>query len=76
METVAFTNKISLKITFTIKTTFSEQTNKKKQLFFLAAPHGMWDLSFPTRIKPVPPAVGAWSLNHWTTRELPRANKF
>ena len=22
-------------------------------------------------IKPVPPAVEAWSLNHWTTREVP-----
>ena len=22
-------------------------------------------------IKPMPPAVGVWSLNHWTTREVP-----
>ena len=24
-----------------------------------------------TRVKPRPPALGAWSLNHWTTREVP-----
>ena len=24
------------------------------------------------RIEPVPPALGAWSLNHWTTREVPQ----
>ena len=23
-------------------------------------------------IEPVPPAVEAWSLNHWTAREVPR----
>ena len=23
-------------------------------------------------IKPMPPEVGVWSLNHWTTREVPR----
>ena len=23
-------------------------------------------------IEPMPPAVGAWSLNHWTTREVPK----
>ena len=22
-------------------------------------------------IKPIPPTLGAWSLNHWTTREVP-----
>ena len=22
-------------------------------------------------IEPVPPALGQWSLNHWTTREIP-----
>ena len=22
-------------------------------------------------IKPIPPALGAWSPNHWTTREVP-----
>ena len=25
-------------------------------------------------IKPVCPAVEAWSLNHWTTREFPKVN--
>ena len=33
--------------------------------YFLAIPCGMQDLS-PPGIKPVPPAVEAWSLNHWT----------
>ena len=32
--------------------------------------HGMWDLTFPLEIEPVPPAVEAWSLTHWTTREV------
>ena len=40
---------------------------------FLAVLRGMWDLSSPTRdqIKPMPTAVEAWSLNHWTAREVP-----
>ena len=39
---------------------------------------GMWNLelqhvgsSSPTGIEPRPPALGAWSLSHWTTREVP-----
>ena len=56
-----------------------------KYLFiYLAAPGlrwGMWDLLivacglyFPDRgSNPGPPALGAWSLNHWTTREVPGA---
>ena len=40
-------------------------------LFFLAAPHGMWDLSFPTRDWTSAPALEAQSLNHWTAREVP-----
>ena len=31
----------------------------------------MWDLVPWLDIKPGPPALGAWSLNHWTTREVP-----
>ena len=31
----------------------------------------MRDLSSPTRDQPVAPAVEAWGLNHWTTREAP-----
>ena len=27
-------------------------------------------------IKPVPPAVEAWSLNHWTAREVPGSQPF
>ena len=30
---------------------------------------GMWDLVPQPGIKPYPPALGAWSLCHWTTRE-------
>ena len=40
-------------------------------LFGLQVACGMWDLSSPPGIKPVPPAVKAQSLNHWTTREAP-----
>jgi len=29
---------------------------------------------FPPGIKPWPPALGAWSLSHWTTREVPKAH--
>ena len=32
---------------------------------------GMWDLVPWPGIKPRPPALGAWSLSHWTTREVP-----
>ena len=31
----------------------------------------MQNLSFPTRDKPIPSTVEAWSLNHWATREVP-----
>ena len=43
-------------------------------LFILAAPDlscSMWDLVPQPGIKPGPPALGAWSLTHWTTREVP-----
>ena len=32
---------------------------------------GMWDLVPWPGIEPEPPALGAWSLSHWTTREVP-----
>ena len=31
----------------------------------------MWHLSSPTGTEPVPPALEAKSLNHWTAREGP-----
>ena len=31
----------------------------------------MWDLVPWSGIKPRSPALGVWSLNHWTTREVP-----
>ena len=39
--------------------------------FFKATPHGLWDLSAPTRNWTRATAVKAPSPNHWTTRELP-----
>ena len=32
---------------------------------------GLWGLSSAPGIKPVPPALEAWSLNHRTAREVP-----
>ena len=40
-------------------------------ILFLAALHSMWDHSSLTRIEPTLPALEAWSLKHWTTREVP-----
>ena len=31
----------------------------------------MWDLAPQPGVEPMPPAVEARSLNHWTTREVP-----
>ena len=39
---------------------------------FLAALRGMQDLSSLTRDRTCAPAVEVQSLNHWTTREVPR----
>ena len=36
---------------------------------------GVWDLSYPTRAKHEPAALGG-SLNHWTTREIPECVHF
>ena len=33
---------------------------------------GMWDLVPRPGIKPEPPALGMWSLSHWTIREVPQ----
>lgn len=33
---------------------------------------GMWELLLWPGIKSGPPAMGAWSLSHWTVREVPR----
>ena len=34
----------------------------------------MWDLVPRPGIELRPPALGAWSLTHWTTREVPKAS--
>ena len=31
----------------------------------------MWDLGFPAKDQTHTPCIGRWSLNHWTTREVP-----
>ena len=44
-------------------------------MVYLAAPGlscSMWDLVSWPGIEPRPPAWAAWSLNHWTSREVPR----
>ena len=47
----------------------------KKKIFVYLATLGfgccMWDLVLWTEIEPGPPAVGAWSLSHWTIRVSP-----
>ena len=35
-------------------------------------PQGMWDLSFPNRDWTCIPCIGKRSLNHWTSRKVPR----
>ena len=39
--------------------------------FFLAMPHGVWDLSFPTEDPTCVPCSGSVRINLWTTREVP-----
>ena len=34
-------------------------------------PRGMWDLSYPTRAWTCTPRIERWSLNDWTTKEVP-----
>ena len=38
--------------------------------YFLAVPQGLWYLTSQPGIKPMPPVLEVWSLNHWTTREV------
>ena len=49
---------------------------KNKNLFIYSAvlglSCGMWDLVPQPGIEPRIPALGAWSLSHWTTSEVPR----
>ena len=44
------------------------------QVFFW--PGSMWDLSSPTRDQTCTPCIERWSLNHWTTREIPKSIVF
>ena len=36
----------------------------------------MWDLVFWPGIEPEPPVLGAQSLSHWPTREMPTLSSF
>ena len=51
-----------------------------KLTFFLGHAASMLQacgISFPQPgMKPVPPAMEVWSLNHWTAREVPRLTYF
>ena len=41
---------------------------------FLTTKQGIWGIWVPwLGIELIPSAMGAWSLNHWTTREVPKA---
>ena len=40
-------------------------------IFLVFWPQGMWDPSSPTRSLTHTPCIGKWSLNHWTTMEVP-----
>lgn len=40
---------------------------------FFSAPHGVWDLSSPTTDQTHAPSLEAYTLNHWTAREVPVA---
>ena len=45
---------------------------KKMNLFILELCCVAWRIQFPSpHTEPLPPAVEAWSLNPWTTREVP-----
>ena len=33
--------------------------------------YSLWDLISRPEIEPGPPALGVWSLSHWTTKEVP-----
>ena len=56
------------------KRTTREASQVAEVSFFLFLPHHeSCGISVPwPRIEPMLPAVKAWSLNHWTTREFPR----
>ena len=43
---------------------------------FVAMLHSMQDPSSPIRDETCVPFVGRWSLNHWTTREVPSLQSF
>ena len=57
-----------------------DHQDKRKQAFFFlificqcwVLSCSMWDLVPWPKTKPRPPAVGAWSLSWWTTREVPK----
>ena len=57
---------------------YEVSVSRVSQTFFLLLfslsfwPRSMWDTNSSTGIQPTPPALEAQSLNHWTTREVPK----
>ena len=45
------------------------------KIFIYLASCGMWDFVSRPGMEPMPPALEAWNLNHWTTREIPELVK-
>ena len=45
-------------------------------VYLLAALCGMWDLTPQLKMEPMPLKLEAWSLNHWTTREVSKSSYF
>ena len=45
-------------------------------LWYVNSSCGIWDIVPWPGIKPRPPTLEAWSLSHWTTREVLRINNF
>ena len=66
-----------LKIFFLMWTIFKVFIKFVTILFLLYVlilwPRGMWDLSSLTRDRTCTPCIGKRSLNHWTTREVPKS---
>ena len=60
-----------LKVFLLTRQPLSSYTGLREPFFFLASRAACGILVPRPGIKPMPPAVEAWSLNHWPTREVP-----
>ena len=71
-----FSTRIPIPISPFLKFLFKNQhtvCHTEVLLFFVATELGMQDLNSQSGIKLGAPCIGRWSLNHWTTREVPRS---